>query len=304
MRLTEASALTSAIATNRLSKMRNHWRFFLLLGVVLLCACGSVVRKATNQFADNLTNAILDQDDPGTVRDGVPAYLLLIDGIIGGDANNADALLAGSKLYGSYAGGFVDEPERAQRLAARAYDYARRALCLRVKTLCAVLDAPFDAFQAALAKTDRRDIPALYGLASAWAGRIQVNSGDWNAIADLPKLQALLERLVSIDPHYDNGGAYLYLGVINSIRPASLGGKPEDGRKYFEQALEISGGKNQMVRVLYAQFYARLVFDQELHDKLLNQVLAADPVAPRLTLINVLAKRKAKALLESGKEYF
>ena len=284
--------------------MRKHWRFVLLLVAALLCACGSVVRRATNQFADNLTNAILDQDDPGTVRDGVPAYLLLIDGIIGGDAQNADALLAGAKLYGAYAGGFVEEPERAQRLAGRAYEYARRALCLREKHLCATLDGSFDAFQAALAKADRRDIVTLYGFASAWAGRIQVNSGDWNAIADLPKLQALLEFVVGIDPHYDNGGGYLYLGVVNSIRPAALGGKPEQGKAYFDKALKISDGRNQMVRVLYAQFYARLVFDQALHDTLLNQVLAADPVAPRLTLVNVLAKRKAKALLESGKDYF
>ena len=109
---------------------------------------------------------------------------------------------------------------------------------------------------------------------------------------------------MSIDPAYDNGGAYLYLGVINSIRPASLGGKPEEGKAYFDKALELSQGKNQMVRVLYAQFYARLVFDKELHDKLLNDVLAADPIAPRLTLINTLAKVKAKALLESGKDYF
>jgi len=281
-----------------------HLRFTMLLAACVLCACGSVVRRATNQFADNLTNAILDQDDPGTVRDGVPAYLLLIDGIIGGDPNNADALLAGSKLYGAYAGGFVDESERAQRLAGRAYDYAKRALCLREKDLCTALDAPFDAYQAALEKSDRGDIATLYGFASAWAGRIQVNSGDWNAIADLPKLQALLLRLVSLDPHYDNGGAYLYLGVVNSIRPASLGGKPEEGKTYFDKALELSGGKNQMVRVLYAQFYARLVFDQGLHDKLLNEVLLADPHAPRLTLINMLAKRKAKALLESGKDFF
>jgi hypothetical protein len=114
----------------------------------------------------------------------------------------------------------------------------------------------------------------------------------------------LLLRVVEIDPHYDNGGAYLYLGVINSIRPAALGGKPEEGKAYFEKALEISSGKNQMVRVLYAQFYARLVFDKELHDRLLNAVLAADPVAPGLTLINTLAKAKARALLESGKDYF
>jgi hypothetical protein len=284
--------------------LRSHLRFVLLLVAVGLCACGNVMRRATNQFADNLTAAILNEDDPGTVHDGVPAYLLLIDGMIQGDPENADALLAGAKLYGAYAGGFVDTPERAQRLAGRAYDYARRALCLRERDLCAGLDKPFDAYTVALQASSPKNIATLYGFGAAWAGRIQVNSGDWNAIADLPKLQSLLLRVVSIDPHYDDGGAYLYLGVINSIRPASLGGKPEEGKAYFDKALELSAGKNQMVRVLYAQFYARLIFDQALHDKLLNEVLAADPHAPHLTLINTLAKVKAKALLESGKDYF
>jgi hypothetical protein len=279
-------------------------RFAVLLAACVLCACANVVRRATNQFAENLTNAILDSDDPGTVRDGVPAYLLLIDGVIGGDPDNVEALLAGAKLYGAYAGGFVEDPARAQRLAERAYGYAQRALCARDKDLCTALDAPFERFTLVLEQASPKNVDALYGFASAWAGKIQVNSGDWNAIADLPKLQAMLLRVASIDPHYDSGGAYLYLGVINSLRPASLGGKPEEGKAYFERALELSGGKNQMVRVLYAQFYARLVFDQALHDRLLNEVLAADPVVPRLTLINTLAKRKAQALLESGKDYF
>jgi hypothetical protein len=281
-----------------------HVRFVVLLSACVLCACTNVMRRATSQFADNLTTAILNEDDPGTVRDGVPAYLLLVDGMIQGDPENAGALLAGAKLYDAYAGGFVEDGARAQRLAERAYGYAKRALCLRDKELCTALDAPFDAFQEALAKTKADNLDVLYGFGSAWAGRIQVNTGDWNAIADLPKLQALLLRVVSLDVHYDDGGAYLYLGVINSIRPASLGGKPEEGKAYFDKALELSGGRNQMVRVLYAQFYARLVFDQALHDKLLNEVLVADPVAPKLTLINTLAKRRASALLESGKDYF
>ena len=284
--------------------LRSHLRFVLLLAAVALCACGNVMRKATNQFADNLTTAILNEDDPGTVRDGVPAYLLLIDGMLQSDPENSDALLAAAKLYGAYAGGFVDSPERAQRLANRAYEYAHRALCLREKELCAGLDKPFDAYTAALDASNSKDVATIYGFAAAWAGRIQVNSSDWNAIADLPKLQSLLLRVASIDPHYDDGGAYLYLGVINSIRPASLGGKPDEGKAYFDKALELSAGRNQMVRVLYAQFYARLVFDQALHDKLLNEVLTADPHAPRLTLINTLAKLKARALLDSGKDFF
>ncbi|MBS0566538.1 MAG: hypothetical protein JSS59_03880 [Proteobacteria bacterium] len=287
--------------------MRNslpRLRFVLLLCACLAAACGSVVQKATREFGDSLTMAVLDQDDPGIVRDGLPSYLLLIDSRIEANPADVDSLLAGAKLYGAYAGAFVDDNERARRLASRAYGYARRALCLREKPLCDALDAPYDLFATALGQADANDIVTLYGFAAAWAGRTEVNAGDWNAIADLPKLQAMLLRCDEIDPHHDDGGAALYLGVVNSIRPASLGGKPDEGRKWFDKALELSGGKNQMVRVLYAQFYARLVFDQALHDKLLNEVLAADPVAPRLTLINTLAKKKAKALLASGKDFF
>lgn len=287
-----------------MSSLFSHSRFALLLGACLATACSGVVRRATSELSDALTTAVLDQDDPGIVRDGLPSYLLLIDSRVIANPLDTDTLLGGAKLYGAYAGAFVDDNERAQKLAGRAYAYARRALCLREKALCDTLDAPYDQFDTALKQADAKDIATLYGFAAAWAGRIQVNAGDWNAIADLPKLQALLERCYAIDANYDDGGAALYLGVVNSIRPASLGGKPDEGKKWFDKALELSAGKNQMVRVLYAQFYARLVFDQELHDKLLNEVLAADAVAPRLTLINTLAKKKAKALLASGKDFF
>lgn len=269
-----------------------------------LSGCASVVNKASQRLAANLSAGILDQDDLGIARDGIPAWLLLIDGMINGDPGNSALLLAGANLYGSYAGGFVDDPTRAQRLSAHAFSYARRATCVELKTLCAQIDSPFDAFQLELTRTGPKDVSVLYGLATAWAGRIQANSNDWNAIAEIPKVQALFEREVALDPAHAGGEAYMYLGVLASLRPASLGGNPEQGKVDFEKALALSGGRNQMVRVLYAQYYARLVFDQQLHDRLLNEVLAADPHAPGLTLINTLAQQRARKLLASGKDYF
>ena len=96
----------------------------------------------------------------------------------------------------------------------------------------------------------------------------------------------------------------MYLGVLNSLRPEAVGGKPEEGRRHFETAFELSGGRNQMARALQAQYYARLVFDQPLHDRLLQEVLAAEPRASGWTLINMLARERAGKLLESGKDYF
>jgi hypothetical protein len=57
-----------------------------------------------------------------------------------------------------------------------------------------------------------------------------------------------------------------------------------------------------MVQVEYARRYARLVLDQPLHDRLLNEVLAADADAPGLTLTNLLAKEEAERLL--AEDYF
>ena len=34
-----------------------------------------------------------------------------------------------------------------------------------------------------------------------------------------------------------------------------------------------------MAKVIYAEQYAKLVFDKELHDRLLTEVVNADPVA-------------------------
>lgn len=276
----------------------------LAFALLALGGCATIVNNASQKLADNLTAGMLDQEDVDTARDGIPAWLLLVDGLIQGDPQNVGMLIAGARLYGAYAGGFVDDPERATRLSARSFDYARRASCIRLPALCTQIDQPFEGFQAEVAKAGKNDVGVLYALASAWAGRIQNNSADWTSIADIPKVQLLFERVVALDPNHQQGEPYMYLGVLATLRPASLGGKPDEGKADFEKALAMSGGKNQMVRVLYAQHYARLVFDQTLHDRLLNEVIAADPHAPGLTLINSLAKQQAKKLLASGKEFF
>ena len=272
--------------------------------LLALPGCASLVDRASQRLAGNLTAGILNQEDVVTAREGIPSWLLLVDGLIDGDPQSAGMLEAGARLYSAYAGGFVEDPPRAQRLSAHAFDYAQRATCIELPALCKQITGPFEPFQAEVAKVGAKDVAILYVLATSWAGRIESNSGDWKAIADIPKVQALLERVVVLDPTRAKGEPYMYLGVLATLRPATLGGKPEEGKADFEKALALSDGKNQMVRVLYAKHYARLVFDQELHDKLLNEVISADPHAPGLTLINVLAQQQAHQLLESGKDYF
>ena len=75
-------------------------------------------------------------------------------------------------------------------------------------------------------------------------------------------------------------------------------------RAHFERVVQLTNGDHLLAKVMFAESYARLVFDRELHDGLLRDVLAADPRAPGLTLMNTIAKEQAQALLESADDYF
>jgi len=134
--------------------------------------------------------------------------------------------------------------------------------------------------------------------------QLDATSEDWTAVAELPRVQAALERALAMDETYESGALHAYLGILNALRPPALGGKPDEARAHFERALELSGGRDLSIKVEYARRYARLVFDQELHDRLLTDVVNAPTDAPRYTLFNVLAKQEAQSLLATSKEYF
>jgi hypothetical protein len=47
-----------------------------------------------------------------------------------------------------------------------------------------------------------------------------------------------------------------------------------------------------------------MLYERELHDRLLDEVMAADPNVPGYTLTNVLAQRDAADMLASADDYF
>jgi tetratricopeptide (TPR) repeat protein len=276
----------------------------LILLLASLTGCSAMMTSATGRLADSLSDGILNQDDPQIVADGAPAYLLLIDGMIQDNPDSITLLSSGARLYGAYASVFVKDPKRSLKMTEKALQYSVRAMCIKLKTLCANRDKPYDKYAKALSTVRRGDVKLVYNFAVNWAGWIRARSDDWNAIGDLPKVRASLERVVALDPEYDDGGAQLYLGVMGTLLPPALGGKPEKARVHFENAIRISKGKNLMAKVMFAKQYARLVFNRDLHDKLLKEVLAAKTKAPGYTLMNTLAKEEARELLASGKDYF
>lgn len=259
---------------------------------------------ALNRVADNLPYGLLDSDDPQLVAAALPAYMVTVDGLLVTWPEDEALLRSAASLFGAYATLVSATPERAMRYSARALSYAFRSACAEREDACDLQGMEFDAFEKLMADTDDDDLPWLYAAGAAWAGYLQTHSDDMNAIADLPRVRALFERAVALDAGYEKGMPQLYLGVINSLLPPALGGKPELAKQYFEESIHRSGGHNLYAKMMYARQYARLLYDRELHDRLLNEVLAAEPRVRGWTLANVYAQEEARRLLAAADDYF
>ena len=254
--------------------------------------------------ADTLSSSILNENDPALIASGVPAYLLLVDGFIHQSPDNQDLLAAGAQIYALYGSRFSADPEAAERLTGKAREYGRRSICLVYSTACDWDGLSYEVFTDELEGVGRKQIDYLYAYALGWLSYLDATSEDLSAVAELPWVEAAMQRVLDLDETYQAGAIHTWLGIIQSLRPPALGGKPESAREHFERALELSGGHDLSVKVEYARRYARLMYEQELHDRLLREVMAAPVDWEGYTLFNVLAKQDAEALLASSSEYF
>ncbi|MCW8930223.1 MAG: TRAP transporter TatT component family protein [Gammaproteobacteria bacterium] len=251
-----------------------------------------------------MSYTILNSDDPKTVADGAPAYLLLMDSFLVDSQNDPQLLQSGATLYGAYSSIFVSDPVREKKMSSKALKYAATALCLSSKDFCDIRKIKYNEFSSLMDKINTNNIHSWYIFGTTWAGWIKAHSDSMSAIAELPKVTLIMEKVIEINDSFKNGQAHLYLGVLNTLLPPALGGKPETGQLHFKKAIKLTNGKDLTAKVLYAEKYARLIFDQNLHDQLLRDVLKADPYSKNLTLMNILAQQKAQELLASSPDYF
>jgi hypothetical protein len=273
-------------------------RLLIIIAIISIQAC------SIGNLPQNLSRSMMNQEDPELVRTAAPAYLLMLDALVATYPDEEAFLIPAAKLYGAYAGVFANDKEQTKRMANRSKSYAKHALCDNEEDLCVALDKRVEDIEIELDDLDEDELVLVYTYAASWASWIQANSTDWDAIAQLPKVKILFNWVLKYDPDYDNGTAQIYMGVLESQLPPSLGGRPDLAKAHFDIAIRASEGRNLMAKVLYAQQYARLLFEQELHDRLLNEVLNADAHAEGLTLLNQLAKQQAKVLLAESAEYF
>jgi hypothetical protein len=270
------------------------------------CSLERLAVRSTTTIIENSLEATEEESDVILAEQSIASNLKLLEGLIKSDPNNRNLLLLASRGFTSYALGFVEfeDPERAVQLYIRARDYGLQAL-RQNRAFAEGLGRPFEEFETALRSISERDIPLLFWTANAWAGAIQQNLRDPQSLADLPKVEAMMNLVLERDEKYYYAGPHLFFGMILSGKPAMFGGDTERGRKHFERALELTQERFLITKVFFAETYAVQTLDVELFERLLGEVIDADPeILPEQRLVNTIAKQRAEILLARKDELF
>ena len=279
--------------------------FFL---ITLAVACGTtrnLTVASTALLLEDVARASAKQSDLKLIREGMPSYLMLIDGMVEALPDNKKLLITAAQSYASYASAFIQDEDKAYALTlyARAKTYALRAL--EQNGFKNPQSRPFDDFESGLQKTQKKDVPYLFWAASCWGSWISLNRGSMEAMAELPRVESMMKRVLVLDEAFYYGGAHVFMGILEASKPRMAGGDLNIARDHFQKAIELGDGKFLMTAVYFADYYAKKAFDRELFVSTLEDVLKTPAdIEPELTLLNSVAHTRAEKMIDAADDFF
>jgi hypothetical protein len=247
--------------------------------------------------------------------------LKLLEALLETDPNNPTLLVQAAQGFASYTYAFVETPlealrgqdpqqvalatQRAQRLYQRGLHYGLRRLSLYQPAWEQATTLELDTLGSLLRQLNTTAVPALFWTAFCWGNLLHLERAAPETAAALPRLTALLTRLLELDDTYFYGAPHLLQAVQYASRPPLLGGDPRRAQQHFARAQTLSQGRLLLVPLLEAQYYAVQTQDRALYTRLLQQILEApETLLPEQALLNAVARQRATLLLRRLDELF
>ena len=280
----------------------------LVISVPLLSACSTsqLVARGAAPLIDHGVTAMNRETDLDLARASIPANLKMIEAMLLADPGNVAYRVQAAMGFYGYALGFVEPDDRARAAALyrRALDHAQVALDHAGVTQ-AMLTGDVAVLEQALAKLDARAVPALFWTAAAWGKWIELQLDDPARLAELPRVEMLMRRVLALDETYYHGGAHLFFGVYYGGRAPMFGGDFARAERHFDRAAALNQNRLLLVEVYRAQYLFRQMGDRAAFHATLSRVIDA-PAGPDpdLNLANALAKKQAAALLTQEDDLF
>jgi hypothetical protein len=284
-------------------------KIFLTIAVSTLLSGCSLQQLAIRSMGGLMNGgfAVLNEEqDLDIAEKSIASNLKLLEAMLRNDPDNDNLLLLTCMGYTSYTIGFVEDQDqnRARLFYLRAKNYGMRFL-KRNQQFSSSLDGNLESFTKSLLYFDKDAVPYIFWTALSWGSYVSLSLTDPDAMADLPKVEAMMKFVVDKDDKYFYGGAHFFLGALYGSRPKALGGNPDESKSQFEKCIQINDGKFLLTYVYYARTYSVQIQDQDLFDRLLKHVEETSiDILPEARLSNAIAKKKAEHLRNLINELF
>lgn len=277
----------------------------LLLLTLSACSMDKMMVKASMPMVENGIEAMNQEEDLQLAADAMPANISMLNSLISMDPENVKLHSYAAQAYYGLSWGFTEDREiqRADRFYQRGLKHG--LIALELLGINNIKKMHLDELERQLQNIGQDNIAALFWTASNWAKWIELNRDDAASLIQLPKPTAMMQRVLELEETFYYGSAHMYFGVYYGARAPMLGGDFEKARNHFNQARKINGNKLLVVDLLQAQYLSRQMFDREdFHRRLTAIIEAPEDLYPELTLLNQIAKRKAKWLLDKEEQWF
>jgi predicted anti-sigma-YlaC factor YlaD len=292
-----------------------------VLGLAVIGSGCSIKRLAVNKVGNALASSgttFASDDDPELVKAAVPFSLKLMESLLAENPHHQGLLLASASGFAQYAYAFVqqdaDEMEennlaaaeemrgRARRLYLRARNYGMRGLEEKHRGFEKALRTDP---QQAVGAARMKDVPLLYWTAVSWAGAISLSKDNPDLIAELPIVEAMMDRALALDEGFGDGAIHSFLISYEMSRPGGTGDPATRSKEHFERAMELSQGQLAGPLVSFAESVSVQKQDLKGFESLLNRAMAINADAkPEWRLVNLVSQRRAKWLLARTGQLF
>lgn len=278
--------------------MKKVTMFFLLLFISSACSLKGITVSTVGNVAKGGMNVMMQDDDVVMSRSAAFPLIRQMEVFLQSKPNDKVMLELLSQSYGQYAFGFLEEDvllnvedskKRVSEFYLRGRNYGLLAMGYKEPPKLSI-------FEKKIKKMGNKDLSKMFWLATSWAGWINYNRDDPLAFAQVPYVQALLDRIIELNRNYENGAVLALNASLLSSKPKMLGGDPDKAKIIFEESINVEP-KYLMNKIIFAEHYCMVVGDKELYKTLLNEVIFSNEKFPEQALANALAKRRAKLLI-------
>jgi hypothetical protein len=285
--------------------------FFCLGGLLASCSTQQIAMRSSPEFVGRLLPGIIEKSEAKLKKNPDDQKLILQTG----------------SYYVMDANAFVQGPASMlpqERYAERDAEYRKaREMYLRgaeileyglekrkPEIMAAARQAAAggygaDEAESVLGQLTKEDVPYIYWLTAAVLSAFSLNPMDISTGMKVWPVSELIKRAYLLDPDFDGGTLDDFFILYYASLPPSMGGDLALAKLHYDRALERVGGFSASPYVSWAQAVSIPAQDYGDFKHNLNEALKINAKRhPSNKLVNVLAQRKARYLLDNADVYF